>query len=67
MFNYELFVSLKGKNINVLTDNSGMALPGKVVDCTDRYLTLSTRWSSKQRIVLGKIMSFWCDDDKSED
>lgn len=67
MINKEMFTSKKGKIINVITVGSGAALSGTVVDCSDDFLTLSTRWSSKQYVAIEKIQSFWCNDDKPND
>jgi hypothetical protein len=67
MFNKEMFLSKIRKNINVIPIGFGAALPGTVVDCSDRFLILSTRLSSNQFIALEQIASFWCDDDKPED
>jgi len=68
MFNKEMFISKKGKVVNVIMTGTGGAVPGMVVDCSDRFLTLSTRWSSQQHFALEQVQSFWCNDDKpSED
>lgn len=63
MFNKEMFGSRKDKMINVFTVGGG-SYRGIVVECSDRFLTLSDRWSSKHFIALDHIQSFWCDDDK---
>lgn len=64
MINKEMFV--QGKLVNVGIEHLGV-VNGKVVYCSDNYLTLSTRLSSKYYISIEKIISFWCDDDKPED
>jgi hypothetical protein len=67
MFNKEMFLCRKGKIVNVVVSGSCGALPGKVVDCSDSVLTLSTRWSSQQFIALETIQNFWCSEDTPED
>lgn len=63
MINKEMFLNRKDKIVNVTLDGSGGTFPGTVVDCSDRFLTLSTKWSSRQYISLEKIIAFWCNED----
>lgn len=55
----------EGKNVDVFT--AGGSWGGTVIQCADRYLTLSTRFSSKHYIALDSIVSFWCDENNPEE
>lgn len=66
MFNCELFRSLIGKDIGIVTIGSSATLSGKVVDCAIHYLILSTHVSNKYYIALDQIQGFWRNEDKPE-
>jgi len=66
MFNCQLFRSLIGKDISIITIGSNEPLRGKIVDCAVHYLIISTKYSSKQYVILDQIQGFWRNDDKPE-
>lgn len=63
MFNKEIFTLIKGKMINVIYIGYNGPLLGTVIDCSDQFLIMSTKFSNKQYINFEQISSFWCDDD----
>lgn len=66
MFNCELFKSLVGKDITIVTIGSAVALSGRIVDCATHYLILSSKCSSRHYVVLDQIQQFWSNENTTE-
>jgi hypothetical protein len=62
MFSKELFI--ENENISINIANSSATLSGTIIDCTDEYLLISTKWVKKYYIDLEKISGFWYEKDQ---
>ena len=52
------------KDINVVMNGSGGAMPGTLIFVGDSWFIMDTRWSSKQWFDVTKVTSFWANEDK---
>jgi hypothetical protein len=56
----------KGKQINIVMIGSNSAHPCKLIKVEPDWFCVSDQWSNKHYYDREKLISFWCEEDKSE-